>query len=172
MGTNACTTAILMSAACVWSAGSVSAACEERALTVVGTSLMPRIADGATVDAIVGVDCAFAPSRGNIVLFVSGAQSVPLAKVVAAEPGDRWSVTDEGGVLVNEAEIRNSADVAYRLDAARASMLRLYEAAYNGVIPPDSYLLLGERREGSLDSSQFGLVHRTDVIGKIERVHD
>ena len=105
-------------------------------------------------------------------LFVSGAQSVPLAKVVAAEPGDRWSVTDDGGVLVNDAEIRNSSDIAYRLDVARASMLRLYEAEYNGVIPPDSYLLLGEKREGSLDSSQFGLVHRTDVIGKIERVHD
>jgi len=165
-------TAIVMSAVCVWPAGSVSAACEERALTVVGTSLMPRIANGATVDAIVGVDCAFTPARGNVVLFVSGAQSVPLAKVVAAEPGDRWSVTDNGGVLVNEAEIRNSSDVAYRLDVPRASMLRLYEAAYNGVIPPDSYLLLGERREGSLDSSQFGLVHRADVIGKIERVHD
>jgi len=172
MGTNACTTAILMSAAFAWPAGDVAAACEERALTVVGTSLMPRIADGATVDAIVGVDCAFTPTRGNIVLFVSGAESVPLAKVVAAEPSDRWSVTDDGGVLVNDAEIRNSSDVSYRLDASRASMLRLYEAAYNGVIPPDTYLLLGERVGGSLDSSQFGLVHRNDVIGKIERVHD
>jgi len=172
MGTSRKVAIIAFTISACWPLAMGWAACEERSLTVIGTSLMPRIADGAIVDAIVGVDCAFTPSRGNVVLFVNGAQTVPLAKVVAAESGDRWSVTDDGGILVNDAEIRNSADIAYRLDAARASMLRLYEAAYNGVIPPDSYLLLGERREGSLDSSQFGLVHRTDVIGKIERVHD
>ncbi|KZD12459.1 hypothetical protein AUP43_04725 [Oceanibaculum pacificum] len=141
-------------------------------MRVLGTSLEPRIHNGATVDALIGEDCAFRTTKGNILLFVSGAQSIPLAKVVAAEPGDRWSVGADGGIIVNDEPLRNSAGAPYRLTADRSALLRLYQTEYAGVIPEGTYLLMGERPDGSLDSSQLGLVHRKDVIGKIERVHE
>jgi len=47
-------------------------------------------------------------------------------------------------------------------------MLSLYEKDYHGVIPENTYLLLGEVTSGSLDSTRFGLIDKSSVLGKIE----
>jgi len=46
-------------------------------------------------------------------------------------------------------------------------MLSLYERDYKGVIPKNAYLILGNLVEGSLDSSRFGLVGKSDFLGKV-----
>jgi type IV secretory pathway protease TraF len=47
-------------------------------------------------------------------------------------------------------------------------MLSLYEKDYKGVIPKNAYLLLGNRISGSVDSTTFGLVEKSDIIAKVE----
>jgi len=39
--------------------------------------------------------------------------------------------------------------------------------SYGGVIPKDTVFLLGNHASGTLDSTRFGLVHQSDIIGKI-----
>jgi len=49
-------------------------------------------------------------------------------------------------------------------------MLKLYEDDYHGIIPPNTYLLLGDQVNGSIDAGAFGLVDKSDIIGKAERL--
>ena len=142
-------------------------ACEIQPLRIQGNSLAPRIANGAVMMAEIGDDCAFVPRRGEIVLFSSGSSRLPLAKEVVAIPGDSWSVSADGYVFVGDALARNTLGFPYKLAPERARMLDLYVDSYDGVIPPDTYLLMGEPKGGSLDSSRLGLVHRDDIIGRV-----
>ncbi|MEK7212166.1 MAG: S26 family signal peptidase [Patescibacteria group bacterium] len=46
-------------------------------------------------------------------------------------------------------------------------MLSLYINDYKGQIPVNAYLLLGDNPGGSYDSTAFGLVGRSDILGKV-----
>ena len=46
-------------------------------------------------------------------------------------------------------------------------MLELYINDYQGVIPANAYLILGNQAEGSLDSIRFGLIGKEGIVGKI-----
>ena len=48
-------------------------------------------------------------------------------------------------------------------------MLSLYERDYQGKIPEDAYLVLGDNINGSLDSRNFGLIGKQDILGKVEK---
>jgi len=39
---------------------------------------------------------------------------------------------------------------------------------YKGVIPENTYLLLGNRVSGSVDSTTFGLVDKSGIVAKVE----
>ena len=43
-------------------------------------------------------------------------------------------------------------------------MLNLYVTSYQGVIPENTFLVLGNQENGTMDSSQFGLIHKNDVL--------
>jgi len=63
--------------------------------------------------------------------------------------------------------LKNSNNQDYCLSEQSHKMLALYENDYKGVIPGDSYLILGNLPEGSLDSSRFGLISKLDISGKV-----
>jgi len=142
-------------------------ACETRSIRVVGNSLTPVILDGSTVRVEIGRDCFEKLARGDVVLFVSGALEIPIAKKVVGLPGDRWTVSNAGTIVVNGRRVKNSVGKIYRLNAERTRMLQIYEESYSGVIPENSYLLMGESISGSLDSSRLGLIHIQDIIGRV-----
>lgn len=141
--------------------------CTHRMMRIQGTSLSPRIADNSTIQVEIGTDCLFIPDRGEVVLFASRARPIPVAKVVVGLPSDEWGVSATGYVNVNGQRAVNSEGKPYRLDSARTRMLKLYERTYSGTIPANTYLLLGERTNGTLDSSRLGLIHRKDIIGRV-----
>ena len=60
--------------------------------------------------------------------------------------------------MLNGEAIKNSEDYLYALDSSEYRTLCLYEKDYNGVIPSDAYLILGNFPQGSCDSTQIGLV--------------
>ena len=125
-----------------------------------GTSMQPMFPDGAELPMN---SAACTPVTANaIVLFSQNSSAMPLVKRVVAMPSDRFGL--ENSVLhVNGAVVRNSAGAAYEFAAARARMLELYAHDYNGIVPPDTYLVLGDNVSGTLDSSRFGFITRADI---------
>jgi signal peptidase I len=141
--------------------------CTEKAFTVRGVSMVPLFRNGEDIHAVMGGrDCLGTLEKGDIVLFENGGHDVPLIKRIHAAPGDRFAVED-GAILVNGEPAVNSRGQPYHIDARRARMLGLYIRDYNGVIPPDTFLVLGENVSGTGDSTRYGLVHISDIVGKV-----
>lgn len=167
--------AVLVAAGCA--PASVSRAdegeCPAKAVTVRGNSLSPLLESGADV-MMKPAACAGPVRRGDLVIFRTGAREEPVVKIVRGLPGDRFEVDEGGFILVNGSELQNSAGERYRLSPARRGMLRAYSSGYGGVIPQDTYLLLGDGPKGALDSSRIGLVHVSDfvMIGQIPEMAD
>lgn len=100
------------------------------------------------------------PQRGDIVVFhptkALKAENFhdALIKRVIGLPGDKVSVKG-GQVYVNDCALRESYIAA------------LPDYSYGPVIvPPDSYLVLGDNRNDSYDSHYWGFVPRHNVIGR------
>ena len=129
--------------------------------------MSPRIAPGQLIEILQGPpSCLGALKRGDVVLFHSDSSRVPLIKALRGLPGDKLAMTD-GNIIINGAAATNSAGEPYRLSPPRAAMIGLYVHDNHGVIPPDSFLVMGENSAGSIDSSRFGLVARQAIIGKL-----
>jgi len=136
--------------------------CAARPVAVQGNSLTPMVPDGSSV-MMKPLSCAGKILRGDLVIFRTGACNQPVIKIVKALPGDRFAVKN-GYISVNDGKLTTSTGEDFRLAESRARMLALYEKRFNGVIPPDSYLVLGDNPSGALDSTRIGLVHRSDII--------
>lgn len=132
-------------------------------MAIQGKSLSPLLHDGATV-LMRPASCVAAIGRGMLVIFRTGARQRPVIKIVRGVPGDRFAVGAEGALIVNNKELRNSADAPYALPSAARQMLESYARAYNGIIPADTYLLLGDGGRGLIDSTRLGLIHRSDFV--------
>lgn len=111
-------------------------------------------------------ECIGEIKHGDVVLFHSNSSRVPLIKALRGLPGDKLAVSD-GKIIINGVVATNSAGEPYRLSPPRAAMIALYVHDNHGVIPPDSFLVMGENPAGSLDSSRFGLVSRQAIIGRL-----
>jgi signal peptidase I len=108
--------------------------------------------------------CAGEVARGDLAIFRTGALERPVIKIIKAVPGDVFFVDEQGLLSVNGEVLKNSAGVDYTLPPEKMRMIELYETELGGVIPPGTYLMLGDNPRGGLDSSQIGLVDRKDII--------
>ena len=88
-----------------------------------------------------------------------------LIKQLAAVPGDTVTVTTSG-MYVNGQKLAGSEQ--RKADGNGASM-NLYEL-HNHVLTEDEYLLFGDNSAKSFDSRYFGLVTKSSLIKKIERL--
>lgn len=138
-----------------------------------GNSLSPFINAGDSVEIYYGYYDTHEIQRGDIVVCRFSFRQDPVIKIVRAVPGDSFGFKDlgDGGalLLINGDVLENSVGRPYEFTGRRKRMLALYARDYKGVIPPDSYLLLGDAAEGSLDSGRFGLVDKEVIIGKAMR---
>ena len=129
--------------------------------------MSPRLAPGQMIHILQGsFSCLGTLKHGDVVLFHSDSARAPLIKALRGLPGDKFAVHD-GKIIINGAAATNSAGEPYRLSPPRAAMIALYVHDYHGVIPPNSFLVMGENPAGSLDSSRFGLVPRAAILGKL-----
>jgi len=143
------------------------AGCAAAPFLVRGHSLAPLIENGETVEGYVG-DCGD-PARGGLILFTHLGAKIPLLKIVVGVPGDRFGVRPDGdrwNIMINSAAATNGEGVPYRLNKARADRIGLYAKGAGGVIPPNSWLAMGDDPAGSDDSSRFGLITRDALRGK------
>ena len=126
-----------------------------------GGSLSGLVNPGADVKVLEGYQRCNDLKRGDLVLYNYSGDAVPLIKVVKAVPGDHWYLNGSAIIVDNET-LTNSEGVAFSISDTRR--LALYAHDYP-VIPANTYLLMGNLAGGSLDSSVFGLVSRTDILG-------
>lgn len=134
-----------------------------------GQSLAPRIAHGAVLRAV-PLGCGQPVRRDSVVFVKVAASQTPLAKVVKALPGDTLAIepASDGGlfhVRIAGDLVKNSQGKPYALREAAAKVLQLYERDYNGSVPAEALLVLGDHPGGTLDSTRFGLVSLETVVG-------
>lgn len=143
---------------------------ETKEEVVQGASLEPLVKDGATIQALLGYYACNPVARGDLILFRLVENENLLIKIAKGLPGDTLALErGEGGeytILINGKKAVNSEGLPYVLNNARANMLSLYINDYDGTIPADSYLILGNVPSGSRDSTTFGLIAKSDIAGK------
>lgn len=104
-----------------------------------------------------------------MVVYSYAGHLAPLLKVVHGVPGDRIELqrqTDWWRLIINGKQAHNSLNEPYRLNSHAQKIISLYIHDYKGVIPKDSFLILGNLSDGTLDSTRFGLIHKNDLLGR------
>ena len=135
-----------------------------------GNSLEPLIKDGEIIEVLFGYYNCNPIQRNDIVLYFYSGNKNPIIKIIKGIPGDKFSLkkTNKGWyILINGEILKNSQNQPYILDKRAYKVLSLYEKDYKGIIPEDTYLILGNLPQGSIDSSYFGLVGKKDILGKV-----
>lgn len=139
---------------------------EDKEFTVKGDSLSGVIENGASVTLLGGYYACNEIMRGDIVVYNFSGSGDPLIKVVRGIPGDKFAIAN-GNIVLNGQVLKTSKDEPYVLSSRAINMLNLYIKDYKGVIPNEAYLILGNVASGSLDSTSFGLVGKSDISGKV-----
>lgn len=149
----------------------------EEGKIVRGGSLAGIIAEGDEIIILKGFYECNEVKRGDIVAYDYTGNSAPIIKIIRGVPGDKFEFAvikkSAWNILINGEILKNSLDEPYILGEQGHKMLKLYEHDYNGVIPKDTYLILGNKATGSTDSAKFGLVGKPGFIGKvIKELHE
>jgi signal peptidase I len=142
-----------------------------RMVTISGYSMSPFLDSGEEVQALFNYYDCYDVLRNDVVLYKYSGNSNLLIKFIKAIPGDTWNLkkTDNGyEIVVNDISLLNSEGKLYLIPEGSTKMLELYVKDYP-VIPVDTYLLLGDKIDGSTDSTSFGLVSKKDIMAKIKK---
>lgn len=133
------------------------------------------------------------PQRGDIVVVLSSLDGTRLVKRVIGVPGDTVALRDNRLVLNERAVDYEPAVVPYGDTIARRLQPRAFFAEENlaGVehpvmglrgagaatrnfptvtVPPNGYFLMGDSRDNSRDSREFGFAARNAILGKAEGI--
>ena len=140
---------------------------------VQGNSLSGIIEHNSTVNILFGYYNCNEIMRNDIVAFNFSGNKEPIIKVIKGIPGDKFSLIKNNqswNILINNEILKNSEDRSYKLDEHQYKMLSLYEKDYKGTIPINAYLLMGNLEFGSLDSTRFGLVGKSAILGKVDPI--
>ncbi len=135
----------------------------------------PTIKNGAKIKIDVNYYKCHEAKIGDIVVYQYAQNAAPIIKVVRALPGDNVSLKkslvnpQEWQILVNNSILKNSQGKEYAINKAKADLLNLYVKDYQGKLPPDSYLIMGNEIAGSFDSTRMGFVGKDGFLGKVVR---
>ena len=142
---------------------------EERIVS--GGSLSGLIESGSTVKILFGYYNCHEIKREDVVVLRHTGSKNPVIKIVKGLPKDTFGLqeVDFGwNILVNNRVLTNSKDSPYLVTGNRYKMLSLYKKDYGESLPKHTYLILGNVTSGSLDSTRFGLIDKSDILGKVE----
>ncbi len=145
-----------------------SAKIEER--IVRGSSLSPLVETGETEKILFDYYNCNEIKRNDIIAYDYSGCSNPIIKIVKGLPKDKFHLEKNSrgwNILINGEIVKNSQDKPYILSEKKSKMLALYERDYKGVIPENAFLILGNLVSGSLDSTRFGLIDKSNILGKV-----
>lgn len=131
----------------------------QKIYTVSGNSMEPAVYAG---DRVI-VDQPGNPlQRGDLVAIFFNNRERPILKRVVAVAGDRVELKN-GKVAVNDQDSDFAAGPG-------TSVLVIQLERYNGVIPQNMLLVLGDNSGESVDSRQLGLIAISQVGGRVVRI--
>jgi signal peptidase I len=136
------------------------------------------------------------PERGEVVIFYSPADGMRLVKRVIGVPGDVLELRNNELLVNGKAADYEPLDAATRDEIAKqlGPRARDYELAleslggqrhpmmkapafYNDhrtfgpiTVPPGKYFMMGDNRDNSNDSRYYGVVDRSQIVGRASRV--
>jgi len=137
-----------------------------------GNSLSGVLENGESVKVLFGFYDCNEVKREDIVVYNYAGNHEPIIKIVKGVPGDNFSFKKSGygwNILIGNRVVNNSRNQPYLLDEESYKILLLYKNDYQGVIPANTYLILGNLPAGSLDSSRFGLISAEDILGAVAK---
>jgi signal peptidase I len=137
---------------------------------VSGSSLAGILESGTKIKILYDYYQCHEAQRGDIVVFQPDPEMNPVVKIIKGLPGDSLSLSGDGknwNILVNGEILKTSTGDAYQVNDNAFQMLSLYIRDYQGKIPPKAHLLLGNAISGSSDSTKYGLIDISDIIGKV-----
>lgn len=146
---------------------------EIKQATVRGNSLSGLIEDGSDIEILLNYYSCHPIQRNEVVIYGYSGNKNPLIKIAKGIENDKFKLVKSGtgcgwNILINDKITENSKGLPYCINANGYRMLSLYESDYRGIIPKNTYLILGNVPDGTLDSTRFGLVDKSDIIGKVE----
>ncbi|MCQ4924885.1 signal peptidase I [Tissierella carlieri] len=95
------------------------------------------------------------PRIGDIIMFHHDVLDQYLIKRVIAIEGDNLEISN-GEVYVNEVKL-NEFYVKEQW----------YDGFYSGIIPGGQIYVIGDNRNGSIDSRNFGTIDKNNILGKL-----
>lgn len=136
-----------------------------------GTSLAPLVNPGQAAELLYGYYDNQPVEREDIIAYRYAGRDVSIIKIVKAIPGDKWRLKrDEQNnsyqIIVNGKPLKNSQNKLYQIPESKSKMLKLYAREYPQ-LGENTYLILGNQTSGSKDSTKFGLVDKSDILGKV-----
>lgn len=138
---------------------------------VQGSSMRGIVEDGDVVTILYGYYGCHIPLRDEVAAIHYAGNKNPLIKVIKGVPGDVFALQSVNGgqtLLINHRPVFTSTGAQYVFSAQKARVFSLYIRDYQGVIPENAYLVLGNLSDGTMDSSQFGLIDRGSLMGRVQ----
>lgn len=143
-------------------------AAAQEVVTIRGNSLAPLLNPDEEAKVQRNYYQNYPIQRNDVVLIDHAGRKNSLIKIVKGLGGDELTLqkVDKGwNILINNKILLNSENKKYIINGKKYKMLSLYE----GVIPKDACLVLGDNPSGSLDSTRFGLINKKNIIAKVNK---
>lgn len=155
-------------------AGNLACVSEQEASIVRGQSLEGIFNDGDNVKILHDFYDCNDIQRGDVIIYDYSKQEDNLIKSVKAIPGDtielRANEQGSRNIFVNGEILTSSSGAPYILAAGKKTMLELHINDFQGKVPENMYVILGNQPEGTLDSIRFGFVNKQRIIGKAIKI--
>jgi signal peptidase I len=157
-----------------------------KVVTIPFESMEPTLQVGDQVRVNTSMYRTSKPQRGDIVMFsptatmrAKGFEEAFIKRIIGL-PGDRVMITDDR-VTINGQSLSEAYTSTENSSVMQAIYVKRKESDPNsptwdrtargpnwqGTVPRNQYLVLGDHRSNSFDSRLFGFVSRTLIIGKI-----
>lgn len=144
---------------------------DKMSMEVRGNSLSPLITSGQEIEALFKYYDCNSIKRDDIVLVNYAGNDNFLIKIIRGLPGDNFELkerNDGWNIFINGEVLKNSEGQEYLIFEKGYQMLSLYERDYNNKVPKAAYLVLGNKPSGSLDSTRFGLIDKSNIVAKVK----
>lgn len=111
--------------------------------------------------------------QGDIVLYRYSKSGHPVARKIAALPGDRFQLVrnsekNNWKIKVN-GSFYESGGQPYTFGSGAVHPISIYEKAHNGKLDQQSLIVFSNKIPSNRDSSEFGVVNMADIVGLVSK---
>ena len=133
---------------------------------IVGYSMYPSLTAGGKIKVDYDYYIDNNILRGDVVAIKFKTRDEVLLKRVVALAGDKFEIKDDL-IYLNDKILLEPYLGDVQIDAEKALILKAQLDAYNGYVPMNSFIVLGDNRAASFDSADFGIIDRKQIVGKV-----